>query len=199
MSNKYDLWKRRATNHDLLHDPSKSNIRTNNDPSCKVCYPMIQTNRKFERFWRWYGKIIPESKEYTSNTEERFSELLTIESREYKETIKKVGQMISTIRYSNKPKLTEKEIWEHIITRIIASDKFEKTNEETERVIEDLIVNSCSESERELTDPEKELDVSDGWYEELLIRIRKHERFHKGEQIEEIYKQDYSCQQCHPV
>ena len=198
MSNKYETWKKRAASHDVLHDPSKLNIRAINDPSCKVCYPMIQTNRKFMRFWEWYGKVIPESKEYTSNTEERFSELLIIKDEENKETIKKVGQMISTIRYSDKPKLTEKEIWTHIMTRIIASDSFEKTNEETERVLEDLIVNS--ESEREWTsDPEKDLDVSDGWYEGLVMKIKKHERYHRGENVEEIYKIDYSCQRCYPV
>src|SRR5436190_1066988 len=198
MSNKYETWKKRAASHDVLHDPSKLNIRAINDPSCKVCYPMIQTNRKFMRFWEWYGKVIPESKEYTSNTEERFSELLIIKDEENKETIKKVGQMISTIRYSDKPKLTEKEIWTHIMTRIIASDSFEKTNEETERVLEELIVNS--ESEREWTsDPEKDLDVSDGWYEGLVMKIKKHERYHRGENVEEIYKIDYSCQRCYPV
>ena len=199
MSNKYESWKKRAVSHDLLHDPLKSNIRAINDPSCKICYPMIQTNRKFMRFWEWYGKIIPESKEYTSNTEEKFSELLIIrKNEENKETIKKVGQMISTIRYSDKPKLTEKEIWTHIMTRIIVSDGFERTNEETERVIEDLIMNS--ESEKEWTsDPERDLDVSDGWYEGLIIKIRKHEKFHRGENIEEIYKIDYSCQQCHLI
>src|ERR1043166_1969688 len=198
MSNKYESWRKRAASHDLLHDPSKSNIRTINDPSCKVCYPMMQTYRKFMRFWEWYGKIISESKEYTSNTEERFSELLMIKNEENKETIKKVGQMISTIRYSDKPKLTEKEIWTHIMTRIIASDGFERTNEETERVIEDLIMNSGSEKEW-TSDPEKDLDVSDGWYEGLVIKIRKHEKFHKGENVEEIYKIDYSCQRCHPI
>jgi len=198
MSNKYESWKKRATSHDLLHDPLKSNIRAINDPSYKVCYPMIQTNRKFMRFWEWYGKVIPESKEYTSNTEERFSELLIIKDEENKETIKKVGQMISTIRYSDKPKLTEKEIWTHIMTRIIASDSFEKTNEETERVLEDLIVNS--ESEREWTsDPEKDLDVSDGWYEGLVMKIKKHERYHRGENVEEIYKIDYTCKRCYQV
>ena len=95
MSNKYESWRKRAASHDLLHDPSKSNIRTINDPSCKVCYPMMQTNRKFMRFWEWYGKIISESKEYTSNTEERFSELLMIKiCSEFKERIKRSYQEI---------------------------------------------------------------------------------------------------------
>src|SRR5204862_7524920 len=32
-----------------------------------------------------------------------------------------------------------------------------------------------------------------------MMKIKKHERYHRGENVEEIYKIDYSCQRCYPV
>src|SRR3954453_3973951 len=117
MSDKYKSWKKKAERHDRLHDPTLPRTHWKEDLSCKECYPLLDTNKKFIRFWKWYRKIIPEAKDvgYTSKTEETFTEILALvkeklsKDRDYK-IRGKIGKLLESIRYDTSPELKKKRL-----------------------------------------------------------------------------------------
>ena len=130
MSDKFQYWKERTEKHDLIHD-----IRKINDNSCKQCYPAAITDKKFIRFWKWYREEIPEVEECTAKTEEFFNEYLEegqdFDTRKWKRNNRlnnirgKITKLLSSMRYSESPKITEQEIGERLIEMTVASNKFE--------------------------------------------------------------------------
>jgi len=205
MSDKYRSWKEKAEKHDRLHDPTVPRTHWKEDLSCKECYPLLVTNRKFIRFWKWYRRTVPEAKDmgYTSKTEETFTEILALikeepsNDRDYK-LRGKIGKLLGCIRYDNVPKLKEKEIRKKLLDRIVISDGFEKSSKEIRHTVDEIIVESCSEAESEISiESEEEFDVEDDWYEVMMARVTEHEKFHTKGWTES--KEDLSCRRCFPV
>src|SRR4051794_27060580 len=207
MSDKYKSWKEKAERHDRLHDLTLPRTHWKEDLSCKECYPFLVTNKKFIRFWKWYRKIVPETKDmgYTSKTEETFTEILALvkeklsKDREYK-IRGKIGKLLGSIRYDKSPELKEKEIGKRLLSRIIISDSFEKSSEEIKKTVDEIIIESCSETESEASiKSDEEFDVSEGddWYEVVRERIEEHEKYHTIGKTDS--KEDLSCRRCFPV
>ena len=76
MSDKYTSWKEKAEAHDTLHLGTNKGKKVKDDLSCSICYPLLVVNKKFIRFWKWYTQIVPQVTDYTSKTEEVFTEYL---------------------------------------------------------------------------------------------------------------------------
>src|ERR1051326_3916539 len=135
MSDKFQHWKERTEKHDLIHD-----IRKINDNSCKQCYPAAITDKKFIRFWKWYREEVPEVEECTVKTEEFFNEYLEegqdFGTRKWRRNNRlnsireKITKLLSSMRYSESPKITEQEIGERLIEMTAISKKFIKSMKE---------------------------------------------------------------------
>src|SRR3954462_15904076 len=152
MSDKYKSWKEKAEKHDRFHDPTLPRMHWKEDLSCKECYPLLVTNKKFIRFWKWYRKIVPEAKDmrYTSKTEETFTEILALvkekSSKDSDYKIRgKIGKLSGSIRYDKSPELKEKEIGEKLLSRILVSDSYDKASEEVKKTVDEIIIESCTE------------------------------------------------------
>src|SRR5688572_2572400 len=130
MSDKYSTWKTRAEQHDATHfNPDRRRIKE--DLSCSQCYPLIVTNKKFIRFWKWYREVIPQVIDHTSKTEEVFSQYLEVyqeyDSKDRSNRIKgKIGKLLGCMRYENSPELTESEIRQKLLEITNISLNFEK-------------------------------------------------------------------------
>jgi len=205
MSDKYRTWKEKAEKHDRLHDPTVPRIHWKEDLSCKECYPLLVINRKFVRFWKWYRRTIPEvaNMGYTSKTEETFTEMLVLikeeqsKDRDYK-IRGKIRKLLGCIRYDESPKLKEKEIRNKLLDRIVISDGFKKSSKEIGSTVDEIIIESCSEAESEVSmESGEEFDVEDDWYEVMMARVMEHEEYHTKGRIES--KEDLSCRRCFPV
>ena len=133
MSDKYHIWRDRAEKHDLNHNTDKRNGKI--DFSCIICYPNGFIEKRFKRFWKWYKKLLPEVNTYTAKTAENFNEYLKegndfdLRKWDNKKTNRvrgKFEKLLGSMRYTEAPKVLEKEIWEKLIIITSASHKFEK-------------------------------------------------------------------------
>src|SRR5437764_10168903 len=102
------------------------------------------TNKKFNRFWKWYKNLIPEVKEYTGKTEEMLMELLESVKKEQSdkrdnEIRGEIGKLLGRMRYSRSPKLTEKEIRKELMVIIAASNGFERTMKRTRKFMKNIL------------------------------------------------------------
>src|SRR3989440_8343560 len=135
------------------------------DPACVICYPPREIDEKFYKFWDWYGTELPVTT-YSATTIRIFQELLSRDINEKSQTQTKLLQIIGSIRYSEEPDLTIPDIAIKILERIVCSEGFELSNEQTEQNIElsygraestkeESLPESSSE-EKENSTPEKE-------------------------------------------
>ena len=135
------------------------------DPACVICYPPREIDEKFYKFWDWYGTELPVTT-YSATTIRIFQELLSQDINEKSQTQTKLLQIIGSIRYSEEPDLTIPDIAIKILERIVCSEGFELSNEQTEQNIElsygraestkeESLPESSSE-EKENSTPEKE-------------------------------------------
>ena len=155
------------------------------------------TNKKFNRFWKWYKNLIPEVEEYTKKTEEMLMELL--ESVEKEQSDKRdneirgeIGKLLGRMRYSRSPKLTEKEIRRELMVIIAASNSFERTMKRTREIYEEYL-----ESETEsLVSTNISEEETDEWYEDLQQIIKDHIIIH--DLGTESSVRDLSCEKCFP-
>ena len=136
MSDKYSSWKEKAETHDTLHS-GISKGRVKDDLSCSKCYPLIVTNRKFIRFWKWYAQTIPQVTDYTSKTEEVFSEYLECiklpPGKDRNNRVKgKIGKLLACMRYNSSPNISEGQIRQKIIEITHLSQNFERSIERVE-------------------------------------------------------------------
>src|SRR5256885_439395 len=135
------------------------------DPACVICYPPKEIDEKFFKFWDWYGTELPVTT-YSAITIRIFQELLSQDINEKGQTQTKLLQIIGSIRYSEEPELTIPDIAIKILERIVCSEGFELSNEQTEQNIElsygraestkeESLPESSSEEKKNST-PEKE-------------------------------------------
>src|SRR5438874_430490 len=144
MSEKYSTWKERAEKHDTQHEGLGTITRPKQDLSCKVCHPLLITNRRFIRFWKWYRKEIPQAMECSGKTEQVFTEYLECinqpQTKDRDNRIKgKICKAQEGIRYNDKPQLTEKEIRHRLLNITAASDSFDKSVKKAEELWEEYI------------------------------------------------------------
>src|ERR1044072_3946219 len=134
MSESYELlWKTRAEQHDLNHD---NGIKSNNmkDPSCTKCYPVkVKVEERFQKFWRWYGRVTP-AITFTQRTIEEFEEILKeditkIDRR--KQIVKVMMRIFESIRYSKSPGIEDKILRTMMIEILFCSKSFELNEEDT--------------------------------------------------------------------
>jgi hypothetical protein len=215
MSDKYRSWKAKNEKHDLGHGTDTKNRKE--DFSCRECHPMLVTNKKFIRFWKWYMKYVPEVKDYSGKTEEIFTELLTCirekcegkRSKDIDNRIKgKIGKLLGNMRYEESPKKTEREIGEELLVIIAASNSFEKSMKETKELYDEYLSSEAeslaSESEESIIDePVGEIvEEMENWYEKYVENIREHQKLHsigKEGETKSGWKGDISCRKCHPI
>src|SRR6266511_1163113 len=107
------------------------------DPACVICYPPKEIDEKFYKFWDWYGTELPVTT-YSATTIRIFQELLSQDINEKSQTQTKLLQIIGSIRYSEEPDLTIPDIAIKILERIVCSEGFELSNEQTETEQEEL-------------------------------------------------------------
>ena len=136
MSDKYSSWKSKAEAHDTLHLGTNKG-RVKDDLSCSICYPLLVTNRKFIRFWKWYTQIIPQVADFTSKTEEVFSEYLECmklpSGKDRNNRVKgKIGKLLACMSYDSSPNMSEGQIRQKIIEITHLSQNFERSIERVE-------------------------------------------------------------------
>ena len=170
MSDKYYQWKERTEKHEIDHNKEKTN-----DKSCSQCYLSVTTDKKFIRFWKWYRKEIPEVENYSAKTEEFFYEYLDegqdFDTRKWKQnnranSIKgKITKILSSMRYRERPQITEREIGELLIEITVASNKFEKSMKRTEELWTEY-TNLTSEPDTDSDEsPEENENDKENWYQ----------------------------------
>src|ERR1700743_2027546 len=170
MSDKYSTWKERAEKHDAQHE-GLSTTRLKQDFSCKICHPLLVTNRRFIRFWKWYQKEIPQAIECTGKTEQVFTEYLACinqpQTKDRDNRIKgKIGKLLGCIRYHDRPQLTEKEIRQRLIEITVASEDFEKSVKKAEELWEKYVSSEASLSSGTIETIDEYGPVEeDLWYE----------------------------------
>ena len=131
MCDGYENWKLRNNQHDVKHDKKRFE-----DYSCEKCYPIqfIHSNNKhFRRFTKWIRREVPETKSVSGKTAEKFLELLEIGgdfnrdnwNQKTKWRIEKnVNELLETIRYTKRPKITIKEIKEKLLYALETTQRF---------------------------------------------------------------------------
>ena len=131
-------------NYNSLEERSKrhyteAHVRENKtfikDPACVICYPPKEIDEKFYKFWDWYGTELPVAT-YSATTIRIFQELLGQDINEKSQTQTKLLQLIGSIRYSEEPDLTIPDIAIKVLERIVCSEGFELSSEQTEKNIE---------------------------------------------------------------
>ena len=171
MSDKYSSWKKRQDTHDTLHHSTVPTKGIKEDLSCNLCHPLLVTNRKFIRFWKWYQKEVPQVEAYSGKTEETLSELLTVieekitkhqkqnKDREQR-IISKIGKLLGCMRYRECPINKESIIRKDLIEIIVASDGFKKSLKESEELWE-IFTNNEADSYYSKSDLEEKEDKED--------------------------------------
>ena len=149
MSDKYRTWSNRAIIHDGYHHGSLRGKGIKEDLSCGKCHPLLVTNKRFIRFWKWYRKEVPQVLSYSGKTEEVLMELLPIidekKSKDRNERIvMKITKLLSCMRYSEQPINKESIIRDDLIRIIVASENFEKPLNEIEELLDEFTTSEAS-------------------------------------------------------
>ena len=204
MCDGYENWRLRNNQHDVKHDKKKFE-----DYSCEKCYPVqfIHSNNKhFRRFTRWIRREIPETKSVSGKTAEKFLELLEIGrdfnrdnwNQKTKWRIEKnVNELLETIRYTKRPKITIKEIKEKLIYALETTQRFGTVQGKG------LSESYVSGSEEEIFSEDEIVETvtkEKHWHDLQSERIIQHlKRVHEQEEMINEDNQDSSCGICYLV
>src|SRR6266496_4148972 len=152
--NEFENWKIKKRTHKFeTHEKQWREYTI--DTSCTICYtPRRKTTEKFRQFWEWYQDIVP-AVEYSGATEQYFDRLIREENE--KKSVVLVNQLIESVRYNLKPRLTLLQIKSEILTILVTSERFTLSWEEALYNYQALIE---SQSDKSNKNSSPELQVS---------------------------------------
>ena len=130
----------KSRKHDAEHYEGES-INTI-DPSCLICHPvMTRTNEKFQTFMTWYREFMP-VRVHTEMTIQLFRELLKEDfgnNEGRNKLCNKLWSLAESMRYNNRPKLSDSSLIQEMITMFFYSKNFTINMEEAKKAVEEAL------------------------------------------------------------